>query len=156
MDDAALAAYFQVDPAILRFVPELLQDLDALGSNPEHAAAFRAFVERMEELPIGPGALAATLAGIIALRNVLEIVVAKNPVFHGISAFVHYPMAYVAPFFALTLVLALWAGVASARVARLMLMAWLLTLVPPVADLVLHRTHDGKLSHLEGVLGLGR
>ncbi len=103
---------------------------------------FRAFVERMEELPIGPGALLATLAGIIAVRNVLEIVVAKNPVFFGLAAFVHYPMAYVAPFFALSLVLALWAGVASARVARLMLMAWLLTLVPPIADLVLHRTHD--------------
>ena len=103
---------------------------------------FRAFVERMEELPIGPGALAATLAGIIAVRNVLEIVVAKNPVFQGLSAFVHYPMAYVAPFFALTLVLALWAGVASARVARLMLLAWLLTLLPPIADLLLHRTHD--------------
>ncbi|MCU0230964.1 MAG: tetratricopeptide repeat protein [Acidobacteria bacterium] len=103
---------------------------------------FRAFVERMEELPIGPGALAATLAAIIAVRNLLELVVAKNPVFHGLSAFVHYPMAYVAPFFALTLVLALWSGVASARVARLMLMAWLLTLLPPVADLVLHRTHD--------------
>ncbi|MCU0222947.1 MAG: tetratricopeptide repeat protein [Acidobacteria bacterium] len=103
---------------------------------------FRAFVERMEELPIGPGALAATLAGIIAVRNVLEIVIAKNPVFFGLAAFVHYPLAYVAPFFALTLVLALWAGVASARVARLMLMAWLLTLLPPIADLVLHRTHD--------------
>jgi hypothetical protein len=103
---------------------------------------FRAFVERMEELPIGPGALAATLAGIIAVRNVLEIVVAKNPVFFGLAAFVRYPMAYVAPFFALTLVLALWAGVASARVARLMLLAWLLTLLPPIADLLLHRTHD--------------
>ncbi len=103
---------------------------------------FRTFVERMEELPIGPGALIATLAGIIAVRNVVEIVVAKNPVFFGLAAFVHYPMAYVAPFFALSLVLALWAGVASARVARLMLMAWLLTLVPPIADLVLHRTHD--------------
>ena len=39
-------SYFLVDPAIVRFVPELLQDLDALGGDPEHAPALRAFVEK--------------------------------------------------------------------------------------------------------------
>lgn len=112
------------------------------GSRPSPWARFRGLVERMEEIPVGPLQLAAALAAIIAVRNLLELIVARNPVFEPLAAFVHYPLAYVAPFVALTLVLALWAGVAAPRVARLMLFAWLLTLLPPLADLVLHRSHD--------------
>ncbi len=103
------------------------------------ARRFDEFVQRMEQLPIGPGHLALALGGIIALRTFLEIVVAQNPVFPGLAAFIHYPLAYVAPFLGLTLVLAAWSRVAPARVARLMLLAWLLTLAPPVLDLFIHR-----------------
>ncbi len=103
-------------------------------------SAFRALVVRLEELPVGPAALAAALVAIMALRNLLEPIVAQNPAFHALSAFVHYPLAYVAPFLGLTLLLAAWSGVAVVRVARLMLLAWTLTLLPPLADLVLHHT----------------
>ncbi len=95
-------------------------------------------VARLEELPWGPGRTFALLAGIIAVRNLLEITVARNPVFPALAAFVHYPLAYLAPALALVLVLAALAGVAPARVARLMALAWLLTLAPPVLDLLLH------------------
>ena len=42
----------------------------------------------------------------------------------------------------MTLVLALLARVAPSRVARLMVLAWLLTLIPPLADLVLHHKSE--------------
>lgn len=92
----------------------------------------------VENQPWGPGTLALLLGGVIAVRNLLEIRVARNPVFEGLAAFVHYPLAYIAPFIALTLVLAFWGRVAPRRVARLMVLAWILTLIPPLADLLLH------------------
>ncbi|MDQ7008623.1 MAG: tetratricopeptide repeat protein, partial [Acidobacteriota bacterium] len=100
------------------------------------------WVTRWEEVPWGPGTVAALLAAVIAVRNLLEITVARNPVFDALAAFVHYPLAYVGPFLALVLVLAFWAQVAPARVARLMALAWLLTLVPPLADLLLHHRRE--------------
>jgi len=66
MESADLAAYFQVDPAILRFVPELLQDLDALGSDPELVVAWldeaglRGPRTRVLDLGCGKGAVAVT------------------------------------------------------------------------------------------------
>ncbi len=95
-------------------------------------------VESVEGQPWGPGTIIGLLAAVIAVRNLLEVVVAKNPVFQGLAAFVHYPLAYLGPFVGLTLVLAIWGSVAPARVARLMCLAWFLTLLPPLADLLLH------------------
>ncbi|MDQ7008515.1 MAG: hypothetical protein Q9Q40_14940 [Acidobacteriota bacterium] len=91
-----------------------------------------------ESRPWGPWRLVATLVGIVTVRNLLEILLAKNPVFEALAAFVHYPLAYVAPFVALTLLLAGFSGVAPLRVVRLMTLAWLLTLLPPLLDLLLH------------------
>lgn len=68
MDDADLATYFQVDPAILRFVPELLQDLDALGSDPDLVVAWLAEAglrgpkTRVLDLGCGKGAVALAVA----------------------------------------------------------------------------------------------
>lgn len=95
-------------------------------------------METVENQPWGPGTLFLLLGAVIAVRNLLEIRVGCNPIFEGLAAFVHYPLAYVAPFLTLTLLLAFWADVAPARVARLMALAWLLTLIPPLADLLLH------------------
>ncbi len=74
MDDADLAAYFQVDPEILRFVPELLQDLDALGSDPELVVAwlgesgFRGPESRVLDLGCGKGAVAVAVADRLGCR----------------------------------------------------------------------------------------
>lgn len=68
MDDADLAAYFQVAPEILRFVPELLQDLDALGSDPELVVAWlgeqglQGPETRVLDLGCGKGAVAVAVA----------------------------------------------------------------------------------------------
>lgn len=102
-------------------------------------SAFHGFVVTMEERPWGPVHVFGILAAVIVTRNILEIGVAQNPVFSGLAAFVHYPLAYLGPFLSLTLVLAFWGRVAPARVARLMALAWLLTLTPPLTDLLLDR-----------------
>ncbi|RMF75206.1 MAG: hypothetical protein D6738_04325, partial [Acidobacteria bacterium] len=98
--------------------------------------------DAVEDAPLGPGRALAVLAAVIALRNVLELVVATNPAFGGLAAFVHYPLAYAGPFVSLTLVLAAWGGRPPARLARLMLAAWLLTLAPPLADVLLGLHHE--------------
>lgn len=103
---------------------------------------FQSWIEEMETMPAGPLSAGLVLAGTVAVRNLLEVMVANNPAFKGLSALIHYPLAYVAPFLALTLVLAFWSRVAPARVARLMVLAWLLTLIPPLADLLLHHRSE--------------
>ncbi|MFN7966111.1 MAG: hypothetical protein U0V87_10540 [Acidobacteriota bacterium] len=101
-----------------------------------------AWVDACEQWPWGPTTVALTLAAVIALRNVLEIMLARNPMFSVTAAFVHYPLAYLGPFLALTLTLAFWAKLAPARVTRLMTVAWTLTLLPPLVDVLLHRTRE--------------
>jgi hypothetical protein len=95
-------------------------------------------IERAESLPWGPWQVLAVLAAVITVRNLLELHVARNPAYEPLAAFVHYPLAYLGPFLALTLVLAGCAALPPARVARLMCLAWVLTLVPPAVDVLLH------------------
>ena len=81
MDDADLAAYFQVEPEILRFVPELLQDLDALGSDPALVAEWlgeaglRGPEHRVLDLGCGKGAVSVAVAEGLGCRV------------HGVEAF---------------------------------------------------------------------
>jgi hypothetical protein len=103
---------------------------------------FRLLVTWFETRPWTGRSILLVLAGVIALRNLLELAVGRNPAWPLLASFVHYPLAYVAPFVALTLVLSFWARVEPLRVARLMTLAWLLTLLPPLADLVMHSGAD--------------
>lgn len=103
---------------------------------------FREWVIACEQLPWSIGSIALAFGAVVMLRTTLELMVADNPVFQATAAFVHYPLAYVAPYLALTLTLASWSRVAPTRVARLMLGAWVLTLIPPLADALLHRSHE--------------
>ncbi len=93
----------------------------------------------VEEKPWTPWQLASLIAAVVVTRNVFEIAVADNPVFQGLALFLHYPLAYVAPFLALVLVLAFFARLAPLKVARVMSVAWTLTLLPPLFDLLVHR-----------------
>ncbi|MEN6526782.1 MAG: hypothetical protein ABFD65_09875, partial [Candidatus Polarisedimenticolia bacterium] len=101
-----------------------------------------ALMDAIEGQAWGPLATLALLAAVVAPRTLLEIAVPRNPVFAGLAAFVHYPLAYAAPFLALSLTLAVFARRAPARVARLMNVAWILTALPPLADLLLHRAAE--------------
>jgi Flp pilus assembly protein TadD len=76
---------------------------------------------------------------VILVRNLLEILSGRNPVYLPLQFFVHYPLAYLAPLLALALLLHVASGVPLARVAHLMVPVWTLTLLPPLVDLVAAR-----------------
>jgi tetratricopeptide (TPR) repeat protein len=105
-------------------------------------ARFEQFVIEREQANDSMSAVLLCLAGIVAVRTLFEPIVADNPIFEGLACFLHYPLAYLAPFLALTWTLAIWSQVPPLRVARLMIWAWLLTLLPPLLDLVLHHHRE--------------
>ncbi len=110
-------------------------------------------VEALEGVPVSPGRWILALAAIIALRHFLEQVAGERRILYFLSYCLHYPLAYVAPLLALTVVLAVFARERADRVARLMLFAWLLTLLPPLLDMLVsrgrRRTRPHRLPHPE-------
>jgi tetratricopeptide (TPR) repeat protein len=96
-------------------------------------------VETLEGVPVPPGRWILALASIIALRHFLEQLAGERRILYFLSYCLHYPLAYVAPLLALTLVLAAFARERADRVIRLMLFAWLLTLLPPLLDMFVSR-----------------
>ncbi|MCK4511042.1 hypothetical protein KAW64_04845, partial [bacterium] len=73
----------------------------------------------------------------------LEQLSGQQKTLYFLSYFIHYPLAYVAPLIALSVVLAAFARERIERVTKLMLFAWLLTLLPPLVDILLSRTGEG-------------
>jgi Tfp pilus assembly protein PilF len=98
--------------------------------------------EWAEKLPITLGKWLLVLAAIIVLRHFLEQVSGEKKTLYFLSYFIHYPLAYVAPLLALSVVLSAFARERIERVTKLMLFAWLLTLLPPLLDILLHRTSE--------------
>ena len=98
--------------------------------------------EWAEELPITLGKWLLVLAAIIVLRHFLEQVSGEKKTLYFLSYFIHYPLAYVAPLLALSVVLAAFARERIERVTKLMLFAWLLTLLPPLLDILLRRASE--------------
>lgn len=107
-------------------------------------------IDTIEEAPISVGRWILILAAIIALRHFLEQVSGQLGTLHFLSYFIHYPLAYIAPVLALTILLAAMARERMERVTKLMLFAWLLTLLPPLVDLLL--TGTGQQPELIGYL----
>ncbi len=106
--------------------------------------------EWAEGLPVSLGRWLLLLAAIIVLRHFLEQTSTQTKTLYFLSYFIHYPLAYVAPMLALSVVLSVFSRVRIERVTRLMLFAWLLTLLPPLIDLVGHR--GGETPQLSGYL----
>ncbi len=107
-------------------------------------------INTIEETPISIGRWILILAAIIALRHFLEQVSGQLRTVQFLSYFVHYPLAYIAPLLALSVVLAAMARERIERVTKLMLFAWLLTLLPPLVDLLLSKA--GQQPELIGYL----
>jgi tetratricopeptide (TPR) repeat protein len=101
-----------------------------------------AITESVEELPMNLGRWLLLLGAIIVLRHFLEQVSGQQKTLYFLSYFIHYPLAYIAPILTLSVVLALLARERIERVTRLMLFAWLLTLLPPLIDLVFARVRE--------------
>ncbi len=97
------------------------------------------FTESVEELPINLGRWLLFLGAIIVLRHFLEQVSGQHKTLYFLSYFIHYPLAYVAPLLTLSVILASLSRERIERVTRLMLFAWLLTLLPPLIDLLFTR-----------------
>ncbi len=109
-----------------------------------------ALIDTVESMPITLGRWLLILAAIIVVRHFLEQVSGQLKTIYFLSYFIHYPLAYLAPMLGLSVVLALMARERIERVTRLMLFAWLLTLLPPLLDLLL--TSGGGNPDLIGYL----
>src|SRR5712691_9366472 len=110
---------------------------------------FRRLVERLEEITVGPSGLAAGFLAIVAIRHLLELRVGGYPLYPASAFYVHYVLAYLAPLLALSMILALFSSVRLERVLRLMLLAWGLTLLPPILDTLLARVREPKIGYLQ-------
>lgn len=92
--------------------------------------------EILEEKPIGFFKYSVSLAAIIITRNVLEAFSGTGFTEQPGSYLLHYPLAYIAPLLALSCTLSILSKVPVIRVTRLMLYVWLLTLLPPLLDML--------------------
>ena len=106
--------------------------------------------EAVETTPITVGRWLLMLGAIIVLRHFLEQLSGQQKTLYFLSYFLHYPLAYVAPLLALSVVLAGFAREHIERVTKLMLFAWLLTLLPPLIDIFASR--GGESPELIGYL----
>ena len=93
--------------------------------------------EAVEESRISLGRWLLILGAIIVLRHFLEQLSGQQKTLYFLSYFLHYPLAYIAPLIALSVVLAAFARERIERVTKLMLFAWLLTLLPPLIDILM-------------------
>jgi tetratricopeptide (TPR) repeat protein len=100
----------------------------------------------VESMPITLGRWLLILGAIIVLRHFLEQLSGQQKTLYFLSYFLHYPLAYVAPLIALALVLSAFSRERIERVTKLMLFAWLLTLLPPLVDILFaHRASSPEL-----------
>ena len=99
--------------------------------------------ESVETKPLTLSQWLLMLAAIVVLRHFLEQLSGQQKTLYFLSYFIHYPLAYVAPLIALSVVLAAFAREKIERVTKLMLFAWLLTLLPPLVDILLSRAGEG-------------
>ena len=98
--------------------------------------------EKAEQTPLTIGRWLLILGAIVVLRHFLEQLSGQQKTLYFLSYFLHYPLAYLAPLLALSVVLAAFARERVERVTKLMLFAWLLTLLPPLVDIVMARATE--------------
>ncbi|MBD3369527.1 hypothetical protein GF402_04100 [Candidatus Fermentibacteria bacterium] len=89
--------------------------------------------DRMASIPVSPLQLAVIFLTTVILRNVLES--AGTGGLFAPPAFVyHFPIAYVFPMLVLTLILHVLSSYPLRGLLKLMIFAWMLTLLPPIID----------------------
>lgn len=84
-------------------------------------------------LPASPWQLAALFAVTVILRNILEAL-ALGIVFEAPAFLLHFPVAYVYPLLVLVFFMRIFSGCETAKLLRIMVLAWTLTLLPPLID----------------------
>lgn len=111
--------------------------------------AFRKRVEDLEVISVGPAGWTAAFLATVAIRHLLELRSGRFPLYPPSAFYVHYVLAYLAPLLLLSLILSVFSSVRLESVLRLMLLAWGLTLLPPLVDTLVAGPHDAKIGYME-------
>lgn len=95
----------------------------------------RVLIEWGGSLRIPPAGLAAVFCATVIARNVLESV-PSGLLFPPEAFLYHFPIAYVFPMLGIVAALHLLSGHPASALLRIMVLAWTLTLLPPIIDAV--------------------
>jgi hypothetical protein len=98
-------------------------------------ALISVLADRGAALPASPVQLAAIFAATVFLRNLLECL-SEGMLFPESAFLLHFPIAYLYPMSGLTLLLSSLSGYPLAKLSRIMVYAWTLTILPPLIDFV--------------------
>ncbi|MCK5034704.1 MAG: hypothetical protein KAS73_02345 [Candidatus Sabulitectum sp.] len=85
------------------------------------------------DLQATPWQLAAVFALTVILRNLMEALT-LGIVFPAPSFVLHFPVAYVFPLLMLVFVMRVFSGYDAGKLLKIMVLAWTLTLLPPLID----------------------
>ncbi len=94
-------------------------------------------LDYFESAPITLGRALALLAATFAFRNIFEALAAQAALYYPAAFFVHFPLAYLPGIVLIPLVLAALSGERVERVTKVLIVAWTLTILPPVLELVM-------------------
>jgi hypothetical protein len=93
------------------------------------------------DIPASPWQLAALFAVTVILRNLMESLT-LGMVFPAPAFLLHFPVAYVYPLLTLVFVMRVFSGYDTAKLLKIMILAWTLTLLPPLIDAIAGTTSD--------------
>jgi hypothetical protein len=105
-------------------------------------------------LPATPWQLAALFAVTVIIRNLMEAV-SLGIVFTAPSFLLHFPVAYVYPMLALVFLMRIFSGYSAAKLLKIMVFAWTLTLLPPIIDSIANTSSAIGYFPLERSNGFG-
>lgn len=96
-------------------------------------------IEWGTSIKASPIQLGGLFAATVLLRNLLEAAT-LGILFEGPAFFLHFPIAYIFPMLGLVALLHLASGFPLAKLMKIMIMAWTLTLLPPIIDFLAGET----------------
>lgn len=100
-------------------------------------ATARKWMSKLEEYPMGLAGWFVIFISIVFVRDIFEGFSGHIPFVHPIDYFIHYPLAFLNPILALSIVLAVFSGVNVLRITKLMLfVSAAVFLLPPLLDIV--------------------
>jgi len=98
-------------------------------------------IEWGASIKASPMQLGGLFAATVILRNLLEAAT-LGILFEGPAFFLHFPVAYVFPMLGLVALLHTASGFPLPKLLKIMIMAWTLTLLPPIIDFLAGETGD--------------
>ncbi len=84
-------------------------------------------------IPATPWQLAAIFAVTVILRNLMEAI-SLGVLFSAPAFVLHFPVAYIFPMLLLVFIMQIFSGYDTAKLLKIMIFAWTLTLLPPIID----------------------